>query len=164
MVGMVWVGVMVFVLPSSSESYQPRGALAHPMLSSPPGGCLMLRRILDKQQDVLLAEERRLLGELAVALARFDAAAEDQGALERSVRQLDELFLLVVAGEFNAGKSAFVNALLGSRVLEEGVTPTTTRVQIVKYGATVARTTTEAALDVVTAPVDLLSEINIVDT
>jgi len=104
------------------------------------------------------------LGELAVALARFDAAAEDQLALERSVRQLDELFLLVVAGEFNAGKSAFVNALLGSRVLEEGVTPTTTRVQIVKYGATVGRTTTEAALDVVTAPVDLLSEINIVDT
>jgi small GTP-binding protein len=124
----------------------------------------MLRRILDQRQDVLLAEERRLLGELAVALARFDAAAEDQGALERSVRQLDELFLLVVAGEFNAGKSAFINALLGSRVLEEGVTPTTTRVQILKYGPEVARTTAEAALDVVTAPVDLLQEINIVDT
>ena len=29
--------------------------------------------------------------------------------------QLDELFLLVVIGEFNAGKSAFVNALLGQR-------------------------------------------------
>jgi small GTP-binding protein len=124
----------------------------------------MLRRILDQKQDVILAEERRLLGELAVALARFDAAAEDQTALERSVRQLDELFLLVVAGEFNAGKSAFVNALLGSRVLEEGVTPTTTRVQILKHGPTVARTTAEAALDVVTAPVDLLLEINIVDT
>ncbi|HEV7516534.1 MAG TPA: dynamin family protein, partial [Thermoanaerobaculia bacterium] len=124
----------------------------------------MLRRILDQQQDVLLAEERRLLGELAVALARFDAAADDQSALERSVHQLDELFLLVVAGEFNAGKSAFINALLGSRVLEEGVTPTTTRVQILKHGPEVGRTTAEAALDVVTAPVDLLSEINIVDT
>src|SRR4029079_11046502 len=67
-------------------------------------------------------------------------------------------------GEFNAGKSAFINALLGSRVLEEGVTPTTTRVQILKYGPEVARTTAEAALDVVTAPVDLLQEINIVDT
>jgi small GTP-binding protein len=124
----------------------------------------MLRRILDQKQDLILAEERRLLGELSLALARFDAAAEDQTALERSVRQLDELFLLVVAGEFNAGKSAFVNALLGSRVLEEGVTPTTTRVQILKYGPTVSRTTAEAALDVVTAPVDLLLEINIVDT
>jgi small GTP-binding protein len=124
----------------------------------------MLRRILDQKQDVVLAEERRLLAELAVALARFDAAAEDQLALERSVRQLDELFLLVVAGEFNAGKSAFVNALLGSRILEEGVTPTTTRIQILKHGTAVSRTTTEAALDVVTAPVDLLAEINIVDT
>jgi small GTP-binding protein len=124
----------------------------------------VLRRILDPQQDVILAEERRLLAELSLALARFDAAAEDQLALERSVRQLDELFLLVVAGEFNAGKSAFVNALLGSRVLEEGVTPTTTRVQILKHGPTVSRTTAEAALDVVTAPVDLLLEINIVDT
>src|SRR5436309_10554387 len=124
----------------------------------------MLRRILDQKQEVLLTEERRLLGELAVTLARFDAAGDDQAALERSVRQLDELFLLVVAGEFNAGKSAFINALLGSRVLEEGVTPTTTRVQILKHGPEVARTTAEAALDVVTAPVDLLQEINIVDT
>src|SRR5947209_7545728 len=169
---MVWSWVMVLALrkrsaASSSESYQEaphlpidlarrgqgrhRGSAptlpcpgSHPVLSSPrvPE---MLRRILDQQQDVLLAEERRLLG-------------------ERAVRQLDELFLLVVAGEFNAGKSAFINALLGSRVLEEGVTPTTTRVQIVKHGATVGRTTTEAALDVVTAPVDLLAEINIVDT
>ena len=32
----------------------------------------------------------------------------------RSIRQLDELFLLVVVGEFNAGKSAFINALLGA--------------------------------------------------
>jgi small GTP-binding protein len=124
----------------------------------------MLRRILDKKQDALLAEERRLLGELALALARFDAAAEDQQALERSVRQLDELFLLVIAGEFNAGKSAFINALLGARVLEEGVTPTTTRIQLVKHGPEVARTPAEAALDLVTAPVDLLAEINIVDT
>ena len=32
------------------------------------------------------------------------------------IEQLDELFLLVVVGEFNAGKSAFINALLGQRV------------------------------------------------
>src|SRR5215510_4340654 len=76
-------------------------------------GLDMLRRVLDKTQDELLAENRRLVSELQVALARFDASAEDQATLERSARQLDELFLLVVAGEFNAGKSAFINALLG---------------------------------------------------
>ena len=124
----------------------------------------MLRRILNKNQDELLAENRRLLADLQQALARFDAAAEDQETLKRSALQLDELFLLVVAGEFNAGKSAFINALLGSRVLEEGVTPTTTRVHVVKYGPAVERIPLEAALDVITAPVDLLRDINIVDT
>ncbi len=124
----------------------------------------MLRRILNKNQDELLAENRRLLADLQQALARFDAAAEDQEILKRSALQLDELFLLVVAGEFNAGKSAFINALLGSRVLEEGVTPTTTRVHVVKYGPAVERIPLEAALDVITAPVELLRDINIVDT
>src|SRR6202035_3186847 len=124
----------------------------------------MLRRILSDPQEELLAEERRLLAELQLALDRCDAAAEDQAALRRSVAQLDELFLLVVAGEFNAAKSAFINALLGSAVLEEGVTPTTTRIHLLKHGAEVARTVAEPALDGVAAAVDLLREINIVDT
>jgi len=124
----------------------------------------MLRRILNKRQDELLAENRRLVADLQKALTRFDAAAEDQATLQRSAQQLDELFLLVVAGEFNAGKSAFINALLGSKVLEEGVTPTTTRINVIKHGPEVSRETVEAALDVITAPVDLLEDINIVDT
>ena len=66
-----------------------------------------------------------MLGDLVAALARLEVAPDDQETFLRSVRQLDELFLLVVVGEFNAGKSAFINALLGQRVLEEGVTPTT---------------------------------------
>ncbi len=129
-----------------------------------PEKTIMLRRILDRNQDELLAENRRLLGDLQQALARFDASAEDQATLKRSALQLDELFLLVVAGEFNAGKSAFINALLGDRILEEGVTPTTTHVHVIKYGAAVSRTPLETALDVLTAPVELLRDINIVDT
>ena len=64
------------------------------------------------------------------------ATPPTRSALERSIAQLDRLFLLVVIGEFNAGKSAFVNALVGARVLEEGATPTTTRLQILRYGDT----------------------------
>lgn len=124
----------------------------------------MLRRILNRNQDELLAENRRLLADLQQALARFDASAEDQETIKRSALQLDELFLLVVAGEFNAGKSAFINALLGSKVLEEGVTPTTTHVHVIKYGGAVTSTPVETALDVITAPVELLQDINIVDT
>ncbi|HEX9944116.1 MAG TPA: dynamin family protein [Thermoanaerobaculia bacterium] len=124
----------------------------------------MLRRILNRNQDELLAENRRLLADLQQVLAKFDASADDQETLKRSALQLDELFLLVVAGEFNAGKSAFINALLGSRILDEGVTPTTTHIHVIRHGGAVARTPIETALDVITAPVDLLQDINIVDT
>jgi small GTP-binding protein len=124
----------------------------------------MLRRILNRKQDELLAENRRLLAALREALARFDASADDQETIERSVRQLDELFLLVVAGEFNAGKSAFINALLGDKILEEGVTPTTTRIHLIQHGPAVSRELVGTALDRLTAPLELLQDINIVDT
>ena len=77
-----------------------------------------------------------MLGRLRTALAKFDAAPEHQTALEQSIEQLDELFLLVIVGEFNAGKSAFINALVGSKVAEEGVTPTTAQINILQYGET----------------------------
>src|SRR6185436_13238012 len=124
----------------------------------------MLDRILSDDERRLLAEERALLGDLQAVLARLDVEAADQETFLRSLRQLDELFLLVVVGEFNAGKSAFINALLGLRVLEEGVTPTTTRIGLLKYGPAVHREADASGLDVITAPVEMLRDINIVDT
>jgi small GTP-binding protein len=124
----------------------------------------MLAKILTPAQDDILKEERRVLGRLRTALVRFDAAPEHQGALDRSIEQLDELFLLVIVGEFNAGKSAFINALLGSRVVAEGVTPTTAQINVLQYGDTVERRVREANLHVITAPAPLLREIHIVDT
>ena len=44
-----------------------------------------------------------------------------------------ERFHLVVLGEFNHGKSTFVNALLGSDVLPTGITPTTASINHVVY-------------------------------
>jgi len=119
---------------------------------------------LTDAQRRLLADERALLSDLLGVLSRLDAPPEDAETLRRSVHQLDELFLLVVIGEFNAGKSAFVNALLGRAVLEEGVTPTTTRLGVLTYGPTVSRQAAGEGADRVTAPVELLREISIVDT
>ncbi|NLT36365.1 MAG: dynamin [Gaiellales bacterium] len=124
----------------------------------------MPKKILTESHEALLAEERQLLGELQVILARHDAAREDQTTLERSIRRLDELFLLVVAGEFNSGKSAFINALLGSRLLEEGVTPTTSRIHLLGYGETSTVEVGADGVQRVKAPVDLLREVEIVDT
>ncbi len=124
----------------------------------------MLSKILTPAQDELLKEERRILARLRVTLSRFDAAADQQLALDRSIEQLDELFLLVVVGEFNAGKSAFINALLGSKVVTEGVTPTTAQINVLQYGETIERQVRESNLHVITAPAPLLREIHIVDT
>ena len=124
----------------------------------------MLTKILTPSQDELLKEERRVLARLRTALVKFDASPEHQAALERSIEQLDELFLLVIVGEFNAGKSAFINALVGSKVVPEGVTPTTAQINVLQYGETVAREPREPNLHIITAPVPLLREIHIVDT
>jgi small GTP-binding protein len=124
----------------------------------------MLTRILSGAEDELVRDERRVLAQLRTALARFDAAPEHQEALARSIEQLDELFLLVIVGEFNSGKSAFINALVGSKVAEEGVTPTTARINILQYGESVERQAREAHVDVISAPAEILREIHIVDT
>ena len=123
-----------------------------------------MRKILTADQDELLREERRVLTRLSTALARFDAAPEHQEALARSIEQLDELFLLVIVGEFNAGKSAFINALLGSRIVQEGVTPTTAQINVLQHGEAVGREARTPNLHVITAPADILREIHIVDT
>lgn len=124
----------------------------------------MQPKILNPTEEALVGIERHWLTNLQIALAQFSAAPEDRVALERSIRQLDELFLLVVVGEFNAGKSAFINALFGRPLLEEGVTPTTTRLQLLKHGNQFERVAIEGAVDTYTAPVGWLEEINIVDT
>jgi small GTP-binding protein len=124
----------------------------------------MISPTLTQDQRQILADERTWLGRLQVALGRLDVAADEIRALERSIRQLDHLFLLVVVGEFNAGKSAFINALLGSRLLEEGVTPTTTSLQATRYGDRLEHRAELGGVSVVTAPVELLRHLEIVDT
>jgi small GTP-binding protein len=128
------------------------------------GSAMTLGKILTDRQDELLREEREVLGRLRAAMTRFEAAPEHQNALERSIEQLDELFLLVIVGEFNAGKSAFINALLGSRIVEEGVTPTTAQINILQYAEQIDRRDSASAIRTITAPVPLLREIRIVDT
>ena len=124
----------------------------------------MLNRILDDKRKQLVQDLHRKLGEVRVTLVRAEASEEHQKALARATRQLDELFLLVVVGEFNAGKSAVINALVGERVLEEGVTPTTSRIQLVKHGPERGRTQAGGDYEEIALPVGILREMNVVDT
>ncbi len=70
----------------------------------------------------------------------------------------------MIAGEFNSGKSSFINALLGERVLPEGVTPTTDRINVLRHGPEITEQLREAYLLERTHPAEVLREINIVDT
>jgi small GTP-binding protein len=121
-------------------------------------------RALSPAAERALVEGRALLAELRDRLARLPATEQDTTTLAHSIRQLDDFFLLVVVGEFNAGKSAIINALLGERVLEEGVTPTTAHIELVRYGDRLAREVDSSGIHVVSAPVALLRELHIVDT
>ena len=123
-----------------------------------------MEAILNAEQEELLKRTRETLGHLRDVLADTAASPEDRAALADSIRQLDELFLLVIAGEFNAGKSAFINALLGQPLLEEGVTPTTSQIYLLKYGDKTEQKPVEKGVWVQTAPVELLQKISIVDT
>jgi small GTP-binding protein len=66
-----------------------------------------------------LAETARLAEEIGMATLAHDLTGTRLPKLE------EERFHLVVLGEFNHGKSTFVNALLDTPVLPAGITPTT---------------------------------------
>ncbi len=121
-------------------------------------------RVLSGAAERQLADARHLIADLRDLLARLPAGDADLDALAASMRQLDDLFLIVIVGEFNAGKSAFINALLGERVFEEGVTPTTARIQLVRHGDVAGRDVDAGGHLVVSAPVEILRDLSIVDT
>lgn len=70
---------------------------------------------------------------------------------DRIPRLEEERAVLVVLGEFNHGKTTFVNALLGGPVLPTGITPTTAVIHEVRHGedarATVVRRGEEVQVD-----------------
>jgi small GTP-binding protein len=121
-------------------------------------------RVLGPRETALLTAERAALGELREAFAALDADSADLAALRQAALDLDDLFLLVVVGEFNAGKSALLNALLGGPYLEEGVTPTTAEVTVIRYGGEPATRPRGDGTVEKTAPAPLLRELSIVDT
>lgn len=84
-----------------------------------------------RQTKDALVERFRQLADTAEAVGML--------TLARDIRQTripkleNERFHLVILGEFNHGKSTFVNALLGEDVLPTGITPTTAAINHVIY-------------------------------
>lgn len=90
----------------------------------------------------LLTKSHRLRkDELLCALREIARLADETGMhtltsellRERIPKLQEERFVLVVLGEFNHGKSTFVNALLSAQVLPAGITPTTATINHIVY-------------------------------
>ena len=122
------------------------------------------RVVLQEQQRALLQRERQLAQEVQACLAGFEGADAHTAMLRQITLALDELFLLVIVGEFNAGKSACINALLHANVMEEGVIPTTTKVTVLRYGEQEQIGPKDLVQLEMQYPAEFLRDISIVDT
>jgi small GTP-binding protein len=120
--------------------------------------------LLNEAQKRIWTEEQAVLQRALQVLSGWEAAPADLEHLRRALRQLDELFLLVVVGEFNSGKSALINALLGEAFLPEGPTPTTDRVYVLAHGQASAPEFVQDDVRLLRYPAELLRQVRIVDT
>src|ERR671917_149902 len=121
-------------------------------------------RILDERRDALVNRERALMERFIGFLKDFGAPSEDVELVRRALSDVEELFLLVIVGEFNSGKSAFINALLGADISEEGVTPTTDRITVLRYSEEPTERERREGILEKGHPSELLREVAIVDT
>ncbi|PYE54201.1 dynamin family protein [Deinococcus yavapaiensis] len=113
----------------------------------------------------LLARERVLLADVLAFLESQGSPPETMEHARSAIANLDEVFLLVVVGEFNAGKSSFLNALLGQDVLPEGVTPTTDRIYVLTHGERgEPQATADPFVVRLKVPLENLQNIALVDT
>jgi len=78
---------------------------------------------------------RAVLTRVAEVAKAAGLASTDRDIRETRLPKLDEeRFSIVVLGEFNHGKSTFINALLGEAILPVGITPTTAVLAHIKHG------------------------------
>jgi hypothetical protein len=67
--------------------------------------------VLDEATHALWRDERTVLGRIRELLVGQAATPEPIEQSPQAELDLDEPFLLVIVGEFNSGKSAFIHAL-----------------------------------------------------
>lgn len=108
----------------------------------------------------------KMMGSNLLEAAReFGANKETRQILKEQIDNINENFLFVIVGEVNAGKSSFVNALLGSNVCATSHEICTQDVQKIIYGETEQLTTNPVDRVLTrTYPAEILKQITVVDT
>ena len=129
-----------------------------------PGTAENVSPVLSDREHELAVRELAALDRLSILLDAFPATEEDRQRISEAKTRLESLFLLVIAGEFNSGKSAFINALIGAEIMPEGVTPTTALINLLVYGPSPSeRMLADGSIER-TFPAAFLEDITVVDT
>ncbi len=105
-------------------------------------GATRVRALARKRTRDALAVWVPQTGETAwdALLARLDAHARElhdlsaMSSIASLARERVRPVRLAIVGEFNAGKSTFINALVGADVAPTGVLPTTATLHLLRYG------------------------------
>lgn len=120
-------------------------------------------RIVDERVRPLIESEKQLLKSL-LELTAAGEHVEDARRLKDILAGIDELFLLVIVGEFNSGKSSFINALFGQKIRVEGPIPVDDHITILHFGEQPEERSLSSFVTEKYVPVDFLRNISIVDT
>lgn len=118
--------------------------------------------VVDANVQQTLRRESQLLVQLRETLETEQV--EERRRVDELLAGLDELFTIVIVGEFNAGKSSLINALFGARLRVEGPIPVDDRISILRYGDTPATKQLSDFVSEQTYPVEFLRNITLVDT
>ncbi|MGZ5492941.1 MAG: dynamin family protein [Thermoanaerobaculia bacterium] len=118
--------------------------------------------IIDPQVHALVRREAQLLVSLRETLER--GQVEERRRVDDLLSTLEDLFTIVIVGEFNAGKSSLINVLFGAKLRVEGPIPVDDRISVLRYGE---QQTIRQISDFVveqTYAIDFLRNITLVDT
>lgn len=120
--------------------------------------------LVSSSVEETLERERELMNQILDFLRANCSDLDEIKLLAEAQKGLAELFLVVICGEFNAGKSSVINAMLGDKFVAEGILPTTNEIAMLRYGARKSREQTEDGFFNVDLPAELLKQVSIVDT
>jgi GTP-binding protein EngB required for normal cell division len=95
----------------------------------------------------------------------LDLSKQDNISLSEAIHGIEQIFLLVIVGEFNSGKSQFINTLLNEKELcPTEIQPTTDRINILRYGEKREKVAEDNTIDAFYIKNDLLKNTTLVDT
>ncbi|MBQ7561109.1 MAG: dynamin family protein [Synergistaceae bacterium] len=89
--------------------------------------CSELAEIINELINILLNAEKFGLS--------FDDEQDTLKTFYRVTKAYSEAFKIVVVGEFKNGKSTFINAILGKKIMPEDILPCTGTITEIKYGS-----------------------------